>query len=272
MPVVVPFSGYGYNVAVTAKTGVTLTSGGASHVMGAWTTLLSNVPDTIFGILVNAAGTNVAGGDGRGLMDIGITAPGDTEPRVVIPILDVGAAASVTLGGKTYFFPLFAPAGSTISGRWQSFTANDTMSVIAHAYTSPAHGFSEAPLAWVNYGNDPPSSGGVVFTSGNGTWGTAVEVTGGAGTSRDHRFFHVGIGWGTNTAVTAGRYRVRLSRDSAGTSVIGYWDFTAPDANETINGPLNPFPICCPVPAGSLLYASAHGAAAESMTVGVLAA
>jgi len=206
------------------------------------------------------------------LANIGVAPTGGGSEQVVIPYLDFGHADSgVGEFLKTWFFPLYVPAGKAIRVQNQGVIASDTAVVYAYAYELPPHGFVEdAPQEWTQYGAQPASSRGAALTSGAGAFGTAVDVTGGAGTARQHRWFHIGIDWGTNTVISAGQYRVRLSRDSGGTDIIGIWDFWGSTA-EDIDGPIPCVPVCCPVPAGSLLYVAVDGAAAEAMSAIVYA-
>jgi len=271
VPTIIPASGFGRSYQQTAKGGVGLTSGGSAHTMGSWATLIDPVSYDVCGLFLNIFGVSGAAADTRGLLDIGVAPTGGGNEQVVIPSLDVGAAAASATGGKTYFFPLYVPKGKAIRARWQSVTASDTtIAVVAHAFELPFHGYAEdAPQEWVQYGAAGASSTGVAVTSGSAAYGTEAQIT--ASTSRAHRWFHVGIDWGTNTAITSGRYRVRLARDTGATEVIGVWEFMAPTAGEDILGPFPILPACMPIPAGSPLYVDVDGAAAEAMAAIVYA-
>ena len=268
MPLITPANGFGRIYQQVAKAGVTITCGN-QHVLGNWATLLDPLSYDLFGVHLQAWGVSSNGADTRMLMNIGVAPTGGGSEQVVIPYLDVGHAF-VTGIGRQYFFPLYVPAGKAMRAQAQGFVAADTVLVVASAYELPPHGYAEdAPQEWTQYGADSASSQGVAVTSGAGSYGTEVQIT--ASTSRDHRWFHVGIDWGSNTTISLGTYRVRLSKDTGGTEVIGIWDFVALSNNEDINGPYPCFPSCFPLPAGSPLYIDVDGAAAEAMTAMVYA-
>jgi len=267
MPVVFPPSGFGRNYQQTAKGGVTLTAGATVNTMGAWATLIDPLSYPVFGVWLNAWGVSGSATNTSMLADIGVGPTGGGSEQIVIPYLDFGAAygAAGLQVGKFWFFPLYVPAGKAIRGRCQSVIASDTAVVLLHAFELPPHGFAEdAPQEWKQYGAVAASSAGTAVTSGSAAYGTAVDVTGGSGTTRAHRWFHVGLDFGTNTAISAGKYRVRLSRDSGGADIIGIWDFGASTAEE-LQGPCPAFPVCYPAPSGSLLYVAVDGAAAEAL-------
>lgn len=272
MPIVFPASGFGRIYQQTAKAGVTVTASATAHTMGAWVTLIDPLSYDLFGLWIAAAGVAGAATDTRMLGNIGVAPTGGGGEQVVIPYLDLGAAdnRAGTLG-KTWFFPLYIPAGKAIRAQCQAVIVSDTTGVVVGGFELPSHGFAEdAPQEWAQYGAQSASSRGTAVTSGSAAYGTAVDVTAGAGTTRAHRWFHVGIDWGTNTDVSAGRYRVRLSRDSAGDDIVGIWDF-ATDGTELVVGPFPSFPSCVPLASGSLLYVAVDGAAAEAMSVIVYA-
>lgn len=271
MPVTFPPSGCGYTFQTTTKAGVTVTTGGAAHTMGAWTTILSALSFDAHALLLNISGVSAGDTDTRFLLDIGISGGAGTE-QVIIPYLNVGAAAASAAVGKTYLFPVFIPAGKSVVARGQALAASDTSVIVAHAIGLPFYGFSDLiaeTQEWTAYGIDAANSQGTALTSGNGAYGTAALV---GTTSRDHRLWHVGIDWRNNTTISQGRYRVRLSRDSAGSDIIGVWEFTAPTANEDITGPVPDIPVYRPLPAGTTLYVACDGADAEAMSACVYAA
>lgn len=274
MPLVFPASGFGRSYQQTAKGGVTVTANASAHTMGSYATLIDPLSYDCFGLFVNVSAIFTATTNTSALLDIAVAPTGGGSEDVVIPYLDVGAATSLSAGGKSWFFPLYVPAGKAIRSRFQSTVAGgDTALVVAHAFELPPHGFAEdAPQQWEQYGANAAASRGAAVTSGSGTYGTEADVTAGVGTTRAHRWFHVGIDFGTNTAVSAGRYRVRLARDTGATDIIGVWEFSVPTTSEDLAGPFPDFPVCCPVASGSLLYVDINGAAAEAMSAIVYAA
>lgn len=270
MPVVFPPSGFGRTYQQTAKGGVTVTAAATAHTMGAWATLIDPLSYDLFGLFLWASGVSVGAADTRMLADIGVAPTGGGSEQVVIPFLDLGAASGAgASSGEGWFFPLYVPSGKAIRARCQAVIVSDVVTMTAYFFELPPHGFAEdAPQEWAQYGANAAASRGTAVTSGSGVFGTEAQIT--ASTSRAHRWFHVGIDWGTNAVITAGRYRVRLARDTGGTEVIGIWDFIA-SGNEDINGPFPSFPACVPVPVGSALYIDVDGAAAEAMSAMVYA-
>jgi len=273
MPAVIPASGFGKDVQQTAKGGVTITAGATANTMGAWTTLLDPLSFDVFALALAVSGVSAATTNESYLMDIGIAPTGGGNEQIVIPFFDAGAASnSVSAMGKLYIFPLFLPAGKALRARGQCVVASRTAVVNVHVLGLPPHGFAEdAPQQWYQYGAVASTSSGTGVTSGTNAFGTAVDVTGGAGTTANHRWFHVGLDLTTNTVLSAGIYRVRLSRDSAGTDILGVWDFPI-STNEDITGPHPAFPVCVPVSAGSSLFVAVNGAAAEVLGTIVYAA
>lgn len=273
MPMVVPSSSAGRSYEQTAKGGVTVTSGGSAHALGSWATLIDPVDYDVFGVYLNVSAVSVSATDTRMLMNLGVATTGGGDEQIVIDSIDVGAAGAQNTGGKSYFFPLFIPAGKALRAQTRALAVSDTCLVVAHAYELPYHGyFEDAPQWWETYGEATASSQGTAVTSGSGAFGTEVDITSGAGTTRDHRWFTVSIGFGTNTTISAGRYRVRLALDTGAANVLGIWEFTVSGTAEDLNGPLNCVPVCVPVPSGSLLYVDIDGGAAEAMTAIVHAA
>jgi hypothetical protein len=271
MPLVFPASGFGRTYQQTAKAGVTVTASATPHTMGSWVTLIDPLSYDCFGLHICAVGVSVVTTDTRMLMNIGVAPTGGGNEQIVLPYLDLGHAGGQGVGwGKTYFFPLYIPAGKAVRAQCQALIVSDTVTIRATTFELPPHGFAEdAPQEWTQYGATSASSQGTDVTSGNGAYGTEVQIT--ASTTRNHRWFHVGIDWGTNTVVSSGFYRVRLARDTGATDVIGIWDFLAPTSGEDIAGPIPDFPVCCPVAAGSELHIDIDGGAAEPMTVMVYA-
>ena len=270
MPIVFPSSGFGRSYEQTAKAGVTVTASSTIHTMGSWATLFDPLSYECFALAINISDVNGANTDTRSLLNIGIGPTGGGNEQVVIPYLDAGAASAGQSRGKTYFFPLYIPSGKAVRAQLQSVVSSQTAQVIAHAFELPPLGFAEdAPQEWTQYGADSANSQGTAVTSGLVVYGTEAQIT--ASTSRNHRWFHVGIDWGTNTVINAGRYRVRLATDTAAADVIGIWEFNAPTTAEDINGPFPNLPVCYPLPSGSALYIDVDGAAAEAMSAMVYA-
>lgn len=268
---VYPPSVFGRSYQQTARGGVTLTSG-AAHTMGSYATLIDPVSFAVYGVLISVWGIAVSAAAQPALMDIAIAPTGGGNEQIVIPFLDVGSAEAATgEGSVTYFFPLYIPPGKALRARFQSITASDVCQVVAHVFSHPPHGFSMAPQQYNQYGANAAASRGAAVTSGSGSFGTEVDVTAGAGTTRDHKLFSVGIDYGTNTGITAGRYRVRLARDTGAANIIGIWEFDC-SSGEDNAGPFPGFPVCCHVPSGSLLYIDIEGAASEAMSAMVYAA
>lgn len=274
MPLITPASGFGRIAQQTTKAGVTVTASASINTKGNYVTLIDPLSFDTFGLHLRLWGVHLATTNTCMLLDIAVAPTGGGSEQVVIPNIDAGAASTSALGhGKGYFFPLFIPAGKAIRARCQGVIASDIVTVAAHAFQMPPHGYAEdSPQEWETYGADTSASRGTAVTSGSGAFGTEVDVTGGSGTARDHRWFHVGIDWGTNTSISLGVYRVRLSRDTAAADVIGIWDFAAATTGEDMVGPWPSFPVCFPVPAGSLLRVDIDGAASEAVSAIVHAA
>jgi hypothetical protein len=270
MPVVFPPSGFGRPYQQTAKNGVTVTASATPHTMGNWVTLIDPVSYDVFGIHISAWGVSGSAANTGMLLNIGVGPTGGGNEQIVIPYLDLGATDITAGNGKKYFFPLYIPAGKALRAQCQAVIVSDTVVLSVAAYELPPHGFAEdAPQEWTQYGAVAASTRGTAVTSGSNAYGTEAQIT--ASTTRDHRWFHVGMDFAANTTVTAGGYRVRLSRDTGGTDVIGVWDFKALSASENMGGPLPDFPACVPVAAGSTLYIDVDGATTEALGVIVYA-
>jgi hypothetical protein len=271
MPVVFPPSGFGRSYQVTAKGGVTVTAHATPHTQGSWVTLIDPVSYDVFGIYLAAWNVSTAATNTGMLANIGVGPTGGGNEQIVIPYLDFGAAQSLAGGGRKYFFPLYIPAGKALRAQCQAVITVDTVVVSAKAFELPPHGFAEdAPQEWTQYGAVAGSSIGTAVTSASGSFGTEAQVT--SSTTRAHRWFHVGMDFAANTALSAGVYRVRLARDTAAADIVGIWDFTVASASEDLFGPYPSLPVCYPLAAGEALYIDVDGAAAEALGVIVYAA
>jgi hypothetical protein len=180
--------------------GTVITAGGSSHALSAAfaDVFASTSHDaTLVAITILNSRSNAAQSDI--LLNLYVGASG--AETVLIPNLLGGWTSDGQVGGRTYVFPLYIPAGTRISAKSQALIASDTLSVYMELY-----GGGE-PLGWAGQGVEclgavTASSRGTSVTPGAAAEGTFTDI----GTStREYRYVLVmaqGSMTDTNMAAT----------------------------------------------------------------------
>src|SRR3972149_6002152 len=120
------------NVTAADRNGATVTASGTAHVKGSWASCIDPTSRPSYGVTVIVTGIGVAATRSSFLIDIGIGPTGGGSEQVVIPNLDCwGACASGSNahGAKSWYFPLYIPAGVRVSARGQASVVSDVANV-----------------------------------------------------------------------------------------------------------------------------------------------
>jgi hypothetical protein len=185
----------------SARDPITVTAGDPAHTKGSWTQLIASTSYDAYGIWVGVDGIFYANTATAYLVDIGVGPSGSEQ--VIVPNLDVWGADSGGPGmnPRTFWFPVYIPAGSRIVARSQSVTANKTCRVMVALDGVPWYGLWG--LGPVNdYGTNLSASRGTSVTPGTNAFGSWVQV---GTTARDHTFWTVSMDYlstGTPSSVT----------------------------------------------------------------------
>lgn len=245
------------NLSTTASgtPGTIVTTGGTAATKGSAFELISaanNIRDS-YGIYIEA---NAYGGSAaacEGALDI---LGGAATEEVLIPDLLMGYCGNAEAGRvKSWFFPLYIPAGTRISARAAGARVNTTVRVGATLLG----------------GTMPPwRIGGKITTYGMGTVpnGTAITPVVGApsttqivaSTTADHFAFLPSFQVAVDTTLLAKQIVIGIGVGAATEDLIGSWTYYC-DANEFMSGPAFARPVFYSVPSGSRLVmrASATG-------------
>jgi hypothetical protein len=204
--------------ATTSAAGTTVTASATTHTKGAWTQLIANTGARSLGIMVTLDNTAASNTATSLLVDIGIGASGSEQ--VLIPNLAAGYILPQATGTnlRTYYFPVFIPAGSRIAARSQGTIASDTVAVSLQLFQRPV-GAGFVGTRVTAYGVNLATSRGVdVTTGGTSAYGTAGTIS--ASTANSIRYMQVGMqGAGRATLTDLRVYAdVRLG---ASTSIAG---------------------------------------------------
>jgi hypothetical protein len=247
-----------------ARDPITVTAGATAHTKGSWTQLIDSTPYDAYGIWIGIDGIHTSAAATAYLVDIGVGPAGSEQ--VIIPNLEAWGANStgVGLNPRSYWFPVYIPAGSRIAARSQSVTASKTCRVMVVLDGVPWYGlWGFGPV--VDYGTNLASSSGTSVTPGNGVFGNWVQV---GTTTRDHTFWTVGIDYLTNSNISALTIIVEVGVGSSGAQrSLGVLRFrTTTDEQIGISFPL--FLASLPVPSGTPVWVRA--ASGNTAAIGVI--
>jgi hypothetical protein len=211
---------------------------------------------------VHFSGSAVSATNTATLIDIGIGAA--AAEQIVIPDLLAGwVAAGITTGGtKSYYFPLYLPAGSRLSARAASVRTTGSVWCQVDLWGGPRN-----PDYWVGqqviaYGIDAANSRGTAVTSGasaaEGAW---TEIT--SGTSQDHFAIVPAIGGATaTTTMVNAAYLMDVGVGAATEAAIFEGFRVREDTTEQVCQQFPWLPIYVPVPSGTRLVTRLSSTAA----------
>lgn len=157
----------------------TLVTPGASNAEGSWTQVASsgNIAQDCYWIYLRIGDNNTANNSKPQLLDIGVDPAGGTSYTAVISNLVMGMASSATVGYKTFCFPLFIKAGSSVAVRIQGANATaGTVRVGVKFYGQPTRP-ENVPVGTIaqTFGSIT-NSNGTSFTPGNAADGAWVSL------------------------------------------------------------------------------------------------
>lgn len=239
----------------TPGTSIANPAGGANTKDTTWTTLVASLAFDVAMIGVHFSGSAVSATNTATLIDLGIGAAAAEE--IVIPDLLAGwVPAGSTIGGfKSYYFPLYLPAGSRLSARAASVRTTGSVRCAVELWGGPRN-----PDAWVGqqviaYGIDAANSRGTAVTAGassaEGSW---TEIT--SGTSQDHAAIVAAIGGATaTTTMVNGTYLMDVGVGAATEAAIFENLRAREDTAEQVCQQQPWLPIYVPVPSGTRLVA-----------------
>lgn len=204
------------NISATSRTGTTVTGSATPHTMGAWTTLLASLSQTLT-ILSLGVRNNLSGSaQNNVLLELGVGAAG--AEAVVIPRFDCGFSNPGT-EYRWFSFPgLSIAASSRLAARLQSNSASNPNEIIVFA--SGALVSPPAASAYVTYGADSATSSGVNVPAGVNSFGAWTQI---GTTSAAHSIFTVGCGPNTARNMATGDRLIEIAYgpDTSSLTLIG---------------------------------------------------
>lgn len=255
------------NLTAAARGGATIT-GGAANTKGSYTSLIDPTTRPSVGIHIAVYGLSAATTVTGFLLDIAYGPTGGGSEEVICPNLNVGAADSTSSVPKVFFFPIPIPAGVRVSARGQGAVASDTCVVAIWLCQDEEYAGIGGKVA--DYGTNLTNSRGTSVTPASGSYGTWVDLTAGAGTLRNHRFWTVGMDQlaDTSIALVTALCELGLGPNSGDVTPIAGPFRQMQHTSEIMFG-MHPPLAYAPVKAGSLLWA--HLASGEAEARGLIA-
>lgn len=188
MPLIVPPTIAGtYQTNMSVVTETTITAGAPAHnKSAAWGSLIATTTYDTYGFWVRFRNVHTTGTVTNMLVDIAAGTSGGGSESIIAPNLSAGAASAGGAGGgfKSYFVPVFIPAGSSVSAKSQAAIASDTVVVSIWLCQNALYPWASGPVK--DYGTDLTTSRGTSVATGNTAFGNWVEI---ATTARDHRYW-----------------------------------------------------------------------------------
>jgi hypothetical protein len=246
------------HLTASARVGINVTAAGSADTMGNWVSLVDPTDHPTYGVFVVIAGLHASNSNRQFLVDIGFGPTGGGNERVLIPLVDAGNAGDFAAQeelGRTYWFPIYIPAGTRVSARAQASAASDIGRVSVWLAQKPLYPFQVS--RWTTYGAVVSgASCGTSVTPGNGSFGSWTQVPASTTTSRAHNLWHVGYDLleATSVASVAALVEIGHGPDSGSVRSIGMWRFSQA-GGEYITGPAPSLPVYHPTPAGEQLWA-----------------
>lgn len=170
------YNNWGANPTSTPGTSVVP---GASNAEGAWTQVASsaNIAQDCYWIYLRISDNATAAQAKNQILDIGVDPAGGTSYTAVISDLVMGMASTATVGSRTFCFPFFIKAGSSVAVRVQGSNATaGTVRVGVQFYGLPTNP-ENVPVGTIaqTFGTIA-TSGGTSFTPGNAADGAWVSL------------------------------------------------------------------------------------------------
>jgi hypothetical protein len=213
----------------------TAVAAGTDDADGSVVTLIAELDRDVEYIRLSISDFILFGGiDCSTLLDILYDPAGGTSWQSLIDDLIAGAlaynASSVILPTRSYDFPIWIPAGSSIGARARcAHTATVTGRVVIQVF-----GGNESPASWwcgqsvTAVGVDPDDSGGTAHTAGNsGSFSDWADL--GTAIARDVGALQYAVGNEGDTSATAASYRFEFGVSSVriGPEIMAFMNSTA---------------------------------------------
>jgi hypothetical protein len=240
----------------TSTLGTSVTTGGTEATKGTPAEMIASTAFDAYWVRILASRYGTATVTSAGSMDILI---GASTEEVLIADLLMGFCGGAPVGGKTWDFPLYIPAGSRLA--------------VQAAGERTATAFQCAVWLYGGDGYPPWRPGGKVTTYGMGTVPNGTTLTPGAtgaeddayveitaSTTSDHFAFVPSFQSSADTTTQDRGYAVDIGIGSATEQLIGEYYFQS-SVNEFYAGPLNSMPIFQDVPSGTRLAMRASSSA-----------
>lgn len=248
----------------TSQPGTSVTPG-ASNAEGSWTQVASsaNIAQDCYWIYLRISDNATSNQSKPQRLDIGVDPAGGTSYTAVVSDLVMGMASSATVGYRTFCFPLFIKAGSSVAVRIQGANATaGTVRVGVKFYGQPTRP-ENAPVGTIaqTFGSIT-NSDGTSFTPGNAADGAWVSL----GTANTPLWWwQLGVQINNGTQSTHYTYVDLAVGDSTNKLLIKRHMFasTTGEVNIDIFGANTTFMDCYwPVPAGAELWVRGRNSAA----------
>jgi len=210
------YDNWGANPSTTPGTSVVP---GASNAEGAWTQVASsaNIAQDCYWVTITVLGGSTSTASKMHLLDIGVDPAGGTSYTAVISNVACGGTAALGSGLRSFRFPFFIKAGSSVAVRVQGSNATaGTVRVCAKFYGQPTHPQNVPVGAISQTFGTITNSNGTSFTPGNaadgswvslGTattalwwWQTSFQIDNGT-TSAHQTYVDIAVGDATNKKV-----------------------------------------------------------------------
>ena len=229
---------------------------GASNAEGAWTAMASaaNIAQDVYGFLVVVTSGFVSANQKDHLLDIGVDPAGGTAYTAIINNIVCGQSAGIG-SGKTFYFPMFIKAGSSVAARVQGSNATaGTVRIAMVFYGQPSNPEQILVGQYSETIGTITGSAGVAFTPGTGAEGSWASL---GTTTRPLWWFQLGVQV-SNGTIAAHYVQVDLAYGD-GTNMVMiiedlflfYAGTTEDQRQGTYQALLEGF---CDVPAGATLY------------------
>jgi hypothetical protein len=206
------------NATAASRGAVSVTASATPHTKGSYATIFT--PSNAVKCLSIGVFGNSASGVNRGtLLDI---AYGGSD-TIVIPDVAVGYATNIYMR----FDGLAIAAAEAIKARIQHVVASAAIAI--HVMTSPTLITTIPTSTYITYGHNAAASLGTLVSSGNGAFGSWVEI---GTTSRNHYYHVIGcdLGGQTTSAAVDLLVEIGVGPDSGSVVSMGFNSFSSSSA------------------------------------------
>lgn len=231
---------------------------GASNVEGSWTQIASgaNISSNVYWVRLQVAVGGTSGSQKDHLLDIGVDNAGGSSYSAVISNIACGQSPLAgNYAARTFLFPLFILAGSSVAVRVQGQNATaGTVRVCAKVHGDPSNPENVPVGQYSETIGTITNSQGVAFTPGNAADGTWVSL----GTTANDMWWWQLAAQASNGTLSALQTYVDLAYGDATNKVVIQRQLiltdTLEDVGDMVASNLSWLDCYRFVPAGSTLY------------------